>query len=290
VTGGLTYKVLNVADNRPGANCIAVSQAGYPGRGTAAEGVLDASRPLRYAHCAMYFQDLILSLQKHWAGLGCIITQPYDLEVGAGTMAPATFLRALGPEPWNVAYVQPSRRPADGRFGENPKPPVPAPPVPGHPQARPQGRAAGSTWTPSAPSGSTRWSTTSASWEDDWESPTLGAWGLGWEVWCDGMEVTQFTLLPAVRRLRVQAGRRGAHLRPGAGSRCTSRTWRASRHRVGQGREVPRGLPRQRSGDCPATRSRSRNPEMLFKLVDLYEAECKRLIDRGTRSRRTTTR
>ena len=140
----------------------------------------------------MYFQDLILALQRHWAGLGCIVTQGYDLEVGAGTMAPATFLRALGPEPWNVAYVQPSRRPADGRFGENPNRlfqhhqfQVILKPAPKDVQELYLDSIRAFGIDPLAHD--IRFV------EDDWASPTLDAAGLGWEVWCDGMEITQFT-------------------------------------------------------------------------------------------------
>ena len=140
----------------------------------------------------MYFQELIQRLQAYWAELGCIVAQPYDMEVGAGTMAPATFLRALGPEPWNIAYVQPSRRPGDGRFGENPNRlfqhhqfQVLLKPSPANVQELylSSMRAIGV----DPLEHDLRFV------EDDWESPTLGAWGLGWEVWCDGMEVTQFT-------------------------------------------------------------------------------------------------
>ncbi|GEO82395.1 glycine--tRNA ligase subunit alpha [Pararhodospirillum oryzae] len=143
------------------------------------------------------FQALILRLQQYWAEQGCVLLQPYDMEVGAGTFHPATTLRALGPEPWSAAYVQPSRRPTDGRYGENPNRlqhyyqfQVIMKPSPADPQAlyldslrclgidplRHDIRFV----------------------EDDWESPTLGAWGLGWEVWCDGMEVSQFTYFQQV--------------------------------------------------------------------------------------------
>jgi glycyl-tRNA synthetase alpha chain len=139
-----------------------------------------------------YFQDLILTLQDHWANLGCIIAQPYDLEVGAGTMAPTTFLRALGPEPYNVAYVQPSRRPADGRFGENPNR------LFQHHQfqviLKPAPKNVQELYLDSIRAiGIDPLEHDIRFVEDDWESPTLGAWGLGWEVWCDGMEITQFT-------------------------------------------------------------------------------------------------
>ncbi len=138
------------------------------------------------------FQDLILTLQTYWAGKGCVILQPYDMEVGAGTFHPATTLRALGPEPWNAAYVQPSRRPTDGRYGENPNRlqhyyqfQVILKPSPDDIQQLYLDSI--------AELGITSDNHDIRFVEDDWESPTLGAWGLGWEVWCDGMEVSQFT-------------------------------------------------------------------------------------------------
>jgi glycyl-tRNA synthetase alpha chain len=140
----------------------------------------------------MNFQEVILSLQKFWARKGCVLVQPYDMEVGAGTFHPATLLKALGPEPWNVAYVQPSRRPTDGRYGENPnrlqhyyqfqvilKPS----PLDVQQQYLMSLKALGI----KPLDHDIRFV------EDDWESPTLGASGLGWEVWLDGMEITQFT-------------------------------------------------------------------------------------------------
>lgn len=140
----------------------------------------------------MNFQEVILSLQKFWARKGCVLVQPYDMEVGAGTFHPATLLKALGPEPWNVAYVQPSRRPTDGRYGENPnrlqhyyqfqvilKPS----PLDVQQQYLMSLKALGI----KSLDHDIRFV------EDDWESPTLGASGLGWEVWLDGMEITQFT-------------------------------------------------------------------------------------------------
>ncbi|MFQ5466644.1 MAG: glycine--tRNA ligase subunit alpha, partial [Kiloniellaceae bacterium] len=143
------------------------------------------------------FQRLILTLQDYWAARGCVILQPYDLEVGAGTFHPATTLRALGPEPWNAAYVQPSRRPTDGRYGENPNRlqhyyqfQVIMKPSPPDAQALYLGSLAAIGLDACAHD--IRFV------EDDWESPTLGAWGLGWEVWCDGMEVTQFTYFQQV--------------------------------------------------------------------------------------------
>jgi len=143
------------------------------------------------------FQRLILKLQDYWAARGCVILQPYDMEVGAGTFHPATTLRALGPGTWNCAYVQPSRRPTDGRYGENPNRlqhyyqfQVLMKPAPVDAQALYLGSLVAIGLDPMAHD--VRFV------EDDWESPTLGAWGLGWEVWCDGMEVTQFTYFQQV--------------------------------------------------------------------------------------------
>lgn len=143
------------------------------------------------------FQELILTLQTFWAQKGCAILQPYDMEVGAGTFHPATALRALGPDRWNAAYVQPSRRPKDGRYGENPNRlqhyyqfQVIMKPSPDNIQELylESLQAIGI----DLKKHDIRFV------EDDWESPTLGAWGLGWEVWCDGMEVTQFTYFQQV--------------------------------------------------------------------------------------------
>ncbi len=140
----------------------------------------------------MNFQEIILRLQEYWGNQGCIIQQPYDVEKGAGTMNPATFLRALGPEPWKVAYVEPSRRPTDGRYGENPN--------------RLQHYYQFQVILKPSPDNVLDLYFNSLKLlgidplehdlrlvEDNWESPTLGAWGLGWEVWLDGMEITQFT-------------------------------------------------------------------------------------------------
>ncbi|NMB02889.1 MAG: glycine--tRNA ligase subunit alpha [Firmicutes bacterium] len=151
----------------------------------------------------MNLQEMIMKLQAYWASKGCIIYQPYDLEVGAGTMSPATFLKVLGPEPWNVAYVQPSRRPTDGRYGENPNRvqhyyqyQVILKPSPDNVQELYLGslEALGIDLLKH----DVRFV------EDDWESPTLGAWGLGWEVWLDGMEITQFTYFQQVGGIDVK--------------------------------------------------------------------------------------
>ena len=143
------------------------------------------------------FQDLILTLQHYWARQGCVLLQPYDMEVGAGTFHWATTLRSLGSKPWNAAYVQPSRRPTDGRYGENPNRlqhyyqfQVIMKPSPADFQDRYLGSLYAIGLDPTLHD--IRFV------EDDWESPTLGAWGLGWEVWCDGMEVSQFTYFQQV--------------------------------------------------------------------------------------------
>ena len=145
----------------------------------------------------MYFQDVILRLQQFWGERGCALLQPYDMEVGAGTFHTATFLRAIGPEPWNAAYVQPSRRPKDGRYGENPNRlqhyyqyQVVLKPSPDDIQDQYLDSLRALGVDPAQHD--IRFV------EDDWESPTLGAWGLGWEVWLDGMEVTQFTYFQEV--------------------------------------------------------------------------------------------
>jgi glycyl-tRNA synthetase alpha chain len=146
------------------------------------------------------FQDIILALQTFWSRRGCILLQPYDLEVGAGTFHTATFLRAIGPEPWNAAYVQPSRRPKDGRYGDNPNRlqhyyqyQVVLKPSPDDIQ---------DLYLDSLRTLGIDTAVHDIRFvEDDWESPTLGAWGLGWEVWLDGMEVTQFTYFQEVGSL-----------------------------------------------------------------------------------------
>ncbi len=148
------------------------------------------------------FQDLILTLHRYWGEQGCVILQPYDVEVGAGTLNPNTVLRALGPKPWRAAYVQPSRRPADGRYGENPNRlhqhhqyQVILKPNPDDLQDLYLGSLRAIGLDPAVHD--IRFV------EDDWENPTVGAWGLGWEVWCDGMEVTQYTYFQQVGGLDV---------------------------------------------------------------------------------------
>lgn len=151
----------------------------------------------------MYFQDLMLKLLNYWGEKGCIIMEPYDTEKGAGTMSPHTFLRALGPEPWKVVYVEPSRRPADARYGENPNR------VYQHHQLqvilKPSAEDVQDLYLDSLRAiGIDPLKHDIRFVEDNWEAPTLGAWGLGWEVWLDGMEITQFTYFQQVGSINCQ--------------------------------------------------------------------------------------
>lgn len=227
----------------------------------------------------MNFQQLILSLQKYWGEQGCIILQPYDIEKGAGTMNPATFLKALGPEPWNVAYVEPSRRPTDGRYGENPNRlqhyfqfQVILKPSPDNVQELylDSLRAIGI----DPMEHDIRFV------EDNWESPTLGAWGLGWEVWLDGMEVTQFTYFQ-------QCG--GIDCKPV----CAEITYGVERlamfiqnvdnvydlQWVG---DVTYGdVYHQNEVDYSTYNFKVSDADMLFKLFDMYEAETHKVIEAG---------
>jgi glycyl-tRNA synthetase alpha chain len=227
----------------------------------------------------MTFQELILTLQGYWARHGCILGQGYDLEVGAGTMNPQTFLRVLGPETWNVAYVEPSRRPADGRYGENPNRlyqhhqfQVILKPSPKNVQDLYLGSLKAIGLDPLHHD--IRFV------EDDWESPTLGAWGLGWEVWCDGMEVTQFTYFQ-------QAG--GYECVPVA-AELTYGLERIAMYL--QNKEnvfdllftngvTYREVFRQNEVEMSRYSFQESDPKMLFELFSIYEAECKRLIERG---------
>ncbi len=224
----------------------------------------------------MYFQELIAKLQAHWASHGCIITQAYDVEVGAGTMAPQTFLRALGPEPWNVAYVQPSRRPADGRFGENPNRlfqhhqfQVILKPAPKDVQELYLASLAAINIDPREHD--IRFV------EDDWESPTLGAWGLGWEVWCDGMEVTQFTYFqqcggfdckPVSAELTYGLERIAMYLQDVENVFDVEWTKGIKYREIFHANELEMSKYALQEADA----------ELLFRLFDSYEAECRRLV------------
>ena len=227
----------------------------------------------------MYLQDLVLTLQKYWAERGCVLGQGYDLEVGAGTMNPQTFLRVLGPEPWRVAYVEPSRRPADARYGENPNRlhqhhqfQVILKPSPPEVQELYLGSLKAFGIDPK--DHDVRFV------EDDWESPTLGAWGLGWEVWCDGMEITQFTYFQ-------QAG--GFECRP-VSAELTYGLERIAMYLQDVDNvydmQWAKGV-RYRELFHPAEVEFSRysfevsDPQMLFTLFATYEKECRRLLEAG---------
>jgi len=235
------------------------------------------------------FQGLILTLQAYWAGQGCVILQPYDMEVGAGTFHPATTLRALGPRPWKAAYVQPSRRPKDGRYGENPNRlqhyyqyQVILKPSPDDLQ---------DLYLNSLRAMGVDMSLHDVRFvEDDWESPTLGAWGLGWECWCDGMEVSQFTYFQQVA---------GFECAPVAGE-LTYGLERLAMYVQGvdsvfdidfNGRE---GEERVTYGDVfkQAEEEYSRfnfeyaDPAILFQHFKDAEAECHALIERGAKDGR----
>jgi len=221
------------------------------------------------------FQDLILSLQNYWAEQGCIIQQPYDIEKGAGTFNPATFLRALGPEPWNVAYVEPSRRPTDGRYGENPNRlqhyyqfQVILKPSPQNIQDLYLDSLKSFGIDPNAHD--IRFV------EDDWESPTLGAWGLGWEVWLDGMEITQFTYFQ-------QCG--GIDLKPISGE-ITYGCERIAMYLQGVDNvydlEWVNGIKygdvhHQTEVEFSHYNFEEADTKMLFQLFEMYEKECLRL-------------
>ncbi|TAL17210.1 glycine--tRNA ligase subunit alpha [bacterium] len=227
----------------------------------------------------MTFQEVILTLQEFWAQKGCIIAQPYDIEVGAGTMNPHTFLRCLGPEPWNVAYVEPSRRPTDGRYGQNPNRlqhyyqyQVILKPSPDDilEQYLDSLRALGV----DPLDHDIRFV------EDDWESPTLGAWGLGWEVWLDGMEITQFTYFQ-------QAG--GLDCKPVSGE-ITYGIERIAMYLQGVDNvydlEWTRGIKygqvhHQGEVEGSTYNFDESDASMLFKLMDMYEAEARRLLEKG---------
>lgn len=227
----------------------------------------------------MNLQDMILKLQSYWAEHGCIIYQPYDLEVGAGTMSPATFLKALGPEPWNVAYVQPCRRPTDGRYGQNPNRvqhyyqyQVVLKPSPDHVQELYLGslEALGIDLLKH----DVRFV------EDDWESPTLGAWGLGWEVWLDGMEITQFTYFQQVGGIDVKPV--SAEITYGVERLATFIQGVDSIFDLKWVGDVTYGdVFMQNEVEFSTFNFEASDAERLFTLFDLYEVEAERLIGAG---------
>lgn len=226
----------------------------------------------------MTFQELILSLQNYWASKGCVLQQPYDMEKGAGTFNPATFLRVLGPEPWRVAYVEPSRRPTDGRYGENPNR------LQHYYQfqviLKPSPLDIQDLYLDSLRSfGIDPLAHDIRFVEDDWESPTLGAWGLGWEVWLDGMEITQFTYFQ-------QAG--GIDLKPISGE-ITYGIERIAMYIQGVDNvydlEWVKGIKygdihHQTEVEYSHYNFEEADTDMLFQLFNMYEKECIRLAEK----------
>ena len=224
----------------------------------------------------MTFQELLMTLQRFWAERGCVIQQPYDIEVGAGTFNPATLLRVLGPEPWNVAYVEPSRRPTDGRYGENPNR------LQHYYQyqviLKPSPKNVQELYLDSLRTlGLDPLDHDIRFVEDDWESPTLGAWGLGWEVWLDGMEITQFTyfqqagsidLNPVSVELTYGPERIAMYIQGVSSVYDLEWTKGVKYGDVHHRGEVEHSIYNFELADV----------DMLFRLFDMYEAEALRII------------
>ncbi len=225
------------------------------------------------------FQDTILNLQKYWSKQGCTILQPYDLEVGAGTFHPATTLRSLGPKPWKTAYVQPSRRPTDGRYGENPN--------------RLQHYYQFQVLIKPSPKNIKKLYLNSLSTigikyqdhdirfvEDDWESPTLGAAGLGWEVWCDGMEVTQFTYFQQMAGINCEPV--SVELTYGLERLCMFTQQKKNVFDLVWNNEgiLYKEVFHQAEKEFSKYNFEIANTDNLFKIFDMLESESKNLIDK----------
>ncbi|MCA0402984.1 MAG: glycine--tRNA ligase subunit alpha [Proteobacteria bacterium] len=228
------------------------------------------------------FQDIILTLQQFWAKEGCILLQPFDMEVGAGTFHPSTFLRAIGPEPWSCAYVQPSRRPTDGRYGENPNRvqhyyqfQVILKPSPLDIQEKYLNSLRALGVDPLADD--IRFV------EDNWESPTLGAWGLGWEVWQNGMEVSQFTYFQQVGGLvckpitgELTYGLERIAMYVLGIDNIFDLPW----NKTADGKVVTYGdVFHQNEVEMSTYNFEHANVDYLFKLFDYYEQEAQKLVD-----------
>jgi len=224
-------------------------------------------------------QEIMMRLQKFWAEQGCVIQQPYDIEVGAGTMNPATTLRALGPEPWRVAYMEPSRRPADGRYGQNPNRlqhyyqfQVIIKPAPEEIQE---------TYLESLRALGIEPADHDIRFvEDDWESPTIGAWGLGWEVWLDGMEITQFTYFQQVGGMdmdpvaaEITYGLERIAMYVQKVDNVFDLEW--------VGKITYGDIHHQGEVEHSTYNFEVSDAEMLFRLFSLYEAEAKSALSRG---------
>ncbi|MCA1946007.1 MAG: glycine--tRNA ligase subunit alpha [Desulfovibrio sp.] len=226
----------------------------------------------------MHFQDVILTLQQFWTSRGCVLQQPFDVEVGAGTFNPATFLRSIGPEPWNVCHVEPSRRPADGRYGENPN--------------RLQHYYQFQVILKPSPSNVLELYLESLAAlgirqeehdlrfvEDDWESPTLGAWGLGWEVWCNGMEITQFTYFQQAGGLDCKPV--CAEITYGLERICMYLQEKESVYDLTWNEHVRYGqIHHQNEVEMSRYNFEASNADMLRQLFDMFEAESRSLVDK----------
>lgn len=224
-----------------------------------------------------HFQELIFKLNEYWSKQGCLIVQPYDLEVGAGTFSPHTFLRALGPEPWKAAYVEPSRRPTDGRYGENPH--------------RLQHYYQYQVILKPAPFNSQDLYLDSLRYvgipvekydirfaEDDWESPTLGAWGLGWEVWLDSLEITQFTYFQQCGGLDLEMA--SCEITYGLERIAMFLQGKQSVYDIQWNNDLTYGdVHLQSEKEFSKYNFEEANVEVLLKHFDQFEAESKKLID-----------
>ena len=225
------------------------------------------------------FQDTILNLQKYWGNYGCVILQPYDMEVGAGTFHPATTLRSLGTKPWRAAYVQPSRRPSDGRYGDNPNK------LQHYYQfqvlIKPSPKEIKKLYLKSLSTIGINYKDHDIRFvEDDWESPTLGAAGLGWEVWCDGMEITQFTYFQQMAGIECKPV--SVELTYGLERICM---FTQKKNNVFDLLWNDAGIKYkdvfyQSEKEFSAYNFEHANTEFLFKIFEMVEAECKSLLDK----------
>ena len=225
------------------------------------------------------FQDTILNLQKYWGNYGCVILQPYDMEVGAGTFHPATTLRSLGTKPWRAAYVQPSRRPSDGRYGDNPNR------LQHYYQfqviIKPSPKEIKKLYLKSLSAIGINYKDHDIRFvEDDWESPTLGAAGLGWEVWCDGMEITQFTYFQQMAGIECKSV--SVELTYGLERICM---FTQKKNNVFDLLWNDTGIKYkdvfyQSEKEFSAYNFEHANTDFLFKIFEMLETECKSLLDK----------
>ena len=225
------------------------------------------------------FQDTILNLQKYWGNYGCVILQPYDMEVGAGTFHPATTLRSLGTKPWRAAYVQPSRRPSDGRYGDNPNK------LQHYYQfqvlIKPSPKEIKKLYLKSLSAIGINYKDHDIRFvEDDWESPTLGAAGLGWEVWCDGMEITQFTYFQQMAGIECKPV--SVELTYGLERICM---FTQKKNNVFDLLWNDTGVKYkdifyQSEKEFSAYNFEHANTDFLFKIFEMLEVECKSLLDK----------